>query len=82
MASGEVPGRFRASPVKRRWPFCLAGYGSGCQEPGDLGRLDAAASDHEQVRWHWVKGHIGHELNERADVLAVAATPTAARSAR
>jgi ribonuclease HI len=37
-------------------------------------QLDAAASDHERVRWHWVKGHIGHMLNERADLLAVAAT--------
>jgi ribonuclease HI len=45
-------------------------------------QLDVAASDHEQVRWHWVKGHIGHALNERADVLAVAATHHAARSAR
>jgi ribonuclease HI len=43
-------------------------------------RLEAAASSHEQVRWHWVKGHIGHALNERADVLAVAATERAARS--
>ena len=41
-------------------------------------QLDAAASDHEQVRWHWVKGHIGHALNERADLLAVAATRNAA----
>jgi ribonuclease HI len=32
-------------------------------------RLDAALSRH-QVRWHWVKGHVGHELNERADRLA------------
>ena len=40
--------------------------------------LDAAASDHEQVRWHWVKGHIGHALNERADLLAVAAARDAA----
>jgi ribonuclease HI len=35
--------------------------------------LEAAAAGHEVVRWHWVKGHKGHALNERADVLAVAA---------
>jgi ribonuclease HI len=32
-------------------------------------RLDAALVPH-QVRWHWVRGHAGHEMNERADVLA------------
>lgn len=32
-------------------------------------RLDAAAQRHE-VAWHWVKGHAGHEQNERADALA------------
>ena len=32
-------------------------------------RLDAAMSPH-QVRWHWVKGHAGHAMNERADRLA------------
>ena len=42
-------------------------------------RLDAARQRHE-VRWHWVKGHAGHEMNERADQLAVAAI--ARRSAR
>ena len=31
-------------------------------------RLEAAVARH-QVRWHWVKGHAGHELNERADQL-------------
>ena len=40
--------------------------------------LEAAAAGHEAVRWHWVKGHVGHELNERADVLAVAAAVQAA----
>jgi ribonuclease HI len=30
------------------------------------------------VRWHWVKGHVGHALNERADLLAVAASMAAA----
>jgi ribonuclease HI len=32
-------------------------------------RLDAARLRHE-VDWRWVKGHAGHELNERADQLA------------
>ena len=32
-------------------------------------RLDAALGHHE-VTWHWVKGHAGHDDNERADELA------------
>jgi ribonuclease HI len=32
-------------------------------------RLDEARQRHD-VKWHWVKGHAGHELNERADELA------------
>ena len=32
-------------------------------------RLDAALARH-RVRWHWVKGHAGHDMNERADQLA------------
>ena len=32
-------------------------------------RLDQAQARHH-VDWRWVKGHAGHELNERADALA------------
>ncbi len=32
-------------------------------------RLEEAVKRHN-VTWHWVKGHAGNELNERADVLA------------
>ena len=32
-------------------------------------RLDASRARHD-VKWRWVKGHAGHELNERADQLA------------
>ncbi len=31
--------------------------------------LDKAASRHD-ISWHWVKGHHGHDENERADELA------------
>jgi ribonuclease HI len=31
-------------------------------------RLEAAMARH-RVRWHWVRGHAGHPLNERADQL-------------
>ena len=32
-------------------------------------RLDVAAQRH-QISWHWVRGHVGHDENERADELA------------
>ena len=32
-------------------------------------QLDTLAATHE-IAWHWVKGHAGHEQNERADELA------------
>ena len=32
-------------------------------------RLDLAMQRHE-VHWRWVKGHAGHDMNERADALA------------
>ena len=46
--------------------------------------LDAELARHEEVRWHWVRGHeTGAEhahkvLNDRADQLAVAASQQAA----
>ncbi len=47
-------------------------------------RLEAALARHH-VRWHWVRGHAGHDLNERADQLAreaIAETRAAARTGR
>ena len=32
-------------------------------------RLDSACAQHT-VSWHWVKGHAGHDMNERCDLLA------------
>lgn len=35
-------------------------------------RLETAATDHK-IDWQWVKGHAGHEMNERCDTLATEA---------
>jgi ribonuclease HI len=40
--------------------------------------LEAAAAPHT-IKWTWVEGHAGHPENERADALARAAIPGAAR---
>jgi ribonuclease HI len=32
-------------------------------------QLDQLSQQH-QIKWHWVKGHAGHVMNERADALA------------
>lgn len=32
--------------------------------------LEMAVARHESVEWVWVKGHAGHELNERVDGIA------------
>ena len=39
--------------------------------------LEEETQRHTSVRWHWVKGHVGNALNERADKLAVAAAAAA-----
>ena len=39
--------------------------------------LEAEIARHHTVRWHWVRGHADHALNDRADRLAVAAARAA-----
>jgi ribonuclease HI len=39
----------------------------------DLWRALHTAMQPHRITWRWVRGHAGDELNERADLLAVAA---------
>ncbi len=42
--------------------------------------LDAAQATH-RIQWRWVKGHAGHDGNERADMLANMGVASVARNA-
>ncbi|MCE7001788.1 ribonuclease HI [Kibdelosporangium philippinense] len=44
-------------------------------------QLDDATAAHE-VHWHWVKGHSGHPVNDRADQLAARGAQEASRKCR
>ena len=49
------------------------GWKTSAKEPvknADLWMLLEVSVTRHEVKWHWVKGHAGHEGNERADALA------------
>lgn len=52
------------------------GWKRGKNEPvknKELWQRLLAAKEKHQISFHWVKGHAGHEMNERCDQLATAA---------
>ena len=57
-----------------RWQ--ATGWKTAARQPvlnADLWQALLEQARVHQVTWHWVRGHAGHEENERADALAVAA---------
>lgn len=52
------------------------GWKTSSKQPvqnADLWQALVEQAKAHEVSWHWVRGHSGHEENERADALAVAA---------
>jgi len=90
---GAVPGRRRihvysdsayiVNCFRERWweRWEKNGWVAAMKRPvvnRDLWELLIAQSRRHDVTWHWVKGHSGHPLNDRVDLLARQAISAAA----
>ena len=70
-----------------KWVLGWAGNGwkTSAKQPVknvDLWQELVAACARHEVEWHWIKGHAGHEGNERADRLAAQGLVDAVAAAR
>lgn len=65
--------KYVADAVRKGWVFNWEKKGFKGKKNPDLWREFLELYRQHKVNFEWVKGHSGHEMNERADRLAVAA---------
>lgn len=68
--------KYVVDAVEKRWVFGWEKKGYKDKKNPDLWQRFLRAYRKHRVKFHWVKGHAGHPLNERADRLAVSAYQT------
>jgi ribonuclease HI len=68
--------KYVVDAVEKRWVFNWEKKGYKDKKNPDLWQRFLRAYRKHRVKFHWVKGHAGHPLNERADRLAVSAYQT------
>ena len=68
--------KYVVDAVEKRWVFSWEKKGYKNKKNPDLWQRFLRAYRKHRVKFHWVKGHAGHPLNERADRLAVSAYQT------
>lgn len=68
--------KYVVDAVEKRWVFGWEKKGYKDKKNPDLWQRFLRAYRKHRVKFHWVKGHAGHPLNERADQLAVSAYQT------
>ncbi|MDR3538485.1 MAG: ribonuclease HI [Acetobacteraceae bacterium] len=67
--------RWHAGWVRRNWRNAAGDPVANM----DLWQRILAAAKQHKIEWHWVRGHAGDAMNERADKLATAARDIARR---
>lgn len=65
--------KYVVDAVEKGWVFNWEKKGFAKKKNIDLWQRFLKIYRKHQVKFHWVKGHAGHELNERCDQLAVKA---------
>lgn len=65
--------KYVVDAVEKGWVFSWVKKNFKDKKNSDLWKRFLEVYKKHQVRFHWLKGHADHPLNERADRLAVAA---------
>lgn len=65
--------KYVVEAVEQRWVFGWEKKGFAKKKNPDLWKRFLAIYRKHHVKFHWVKGHNNHPMNERCDVLATAA---------
>lgn len=65
--------KYVCEAVEKKWVFGWAQKGFKDKKNPDLWRRFLAIYPKNQVKFKWIKGHAGHAMNERCDVLATTA---------
>ncbi|MBK7148543.1 MAG: ribonuclease HI [Bacteroidetes bacterium] len=65
--------KYVVEAVEQRWVFGWEKKGFAKKKNPDLWRRFLAVYRKHHVRFHWIKGHNNHPMNERCDVLATSA---------
>lgn len=65
--------KYVVDPVEKKWVFGWEKTGFAKKKNPDLWMRFLKVYPKNAVRFHWIKGHAGHPLNELCDRLAVAA---------
>lgn len=65
--------KYVCEAVEKRWVFGWAQKGFKDKKNPDLWRRFLALYPKHSIQFKWIKGHAGHPMNERCDILATAA---------
>lgn len=65
--------KYVCEPINQKWLYGWVQKGFAKQKNPDLWKRFYPLFKKHSIRFHWIKGHAGHPMNERCDALATQA---------